>query len=170
MNKRQGLLALLGALMIGIWSPSAQAQHANDRSRFVYAVSGQQPKHCSIWVDAIEFGTKHTVVTMHYASSKGGANLLPSTTLVCHLRGGKTKVLALQQTRGISMFKDVYTQFGQGDVFQAFFAPLPADDVARIKSVDLLEDASVVGQIGNGAGRVFNITNIRIDKKRQMIQ
>lgn len=170
MNKRYGLFALLGALMIGIWSPSVRAQSTSDRSTFVYAVSSQQAKYCSIWVDAVEFGPTHTAVTMHYARSRGRANLVRSTTLVCHLRGGKTKVLALQQTRGISMFKDVYTEFGQGDVFQAFFAPLPSGDVERIKSIDLIEDASVFERSGNGTRRVFNITKIRIDRKRQMIQ
>ena len=162
MTKR-AILLLAALLLIG-GTAAIHAQTA-ERQGIVYYTPKQTPQGHHIWVDDIEFGPRQTIVTMHYLRPAGSANLIPSTKLICHLRGGKTKVLGLQSTRGISMTKDRYTQLGRGEVFRAYFPALPPSDVAKIKSVDFMEDAS-----GRAGGNVFNITGIKINKKQQVIR
>lgn len=164
MMKRTLLLLSLLLFIGGVAAVSAQTS-ASERQGTVYYTPKQNSLNYSIWIDDIEFGPRRTIVTMHYLRAKGGANLIPSTKLICHLKGGKTKVLALQGTRGISMTKDRYTQLGRGEVFQAYFPALAPAEVEKIKSVDFMEDPS-----GMAGGNVFNITGIKISKKRQVIR
>ena len=172
MKQKHALVAVLGALLMGFWSPAAQAQTENGERKIIYAVSTKKADRCAIWVDAIEFGKDYTTVQMHYAEQRGRANLMPSTTLVCHLKGGETKVLTLRSTRGISMVKDHYTPLRRGEVFTALFSPLLVGDVARIKSIDLLEDAGSLSRNKkqNLNPGVFNILGIRIDRKHQLVR
>lgn len=157
-------LLLLGAPVI----VTAQiAKEAKAESIVYYTPKQESRGPQSIWVDDIEFGPVWTVVTLHYLRASGGANLLPSTKLICHLRGGKTKVLDLQHARGISTQKDQYTQLGRGEVFRAYFSPLDPADIAKmkIKSVDFMEDPS-----RKSGGNVFNITDIKLDRKHQVLR
>ena len=63
------------------------------------------------------------------------------------------------------MIKDVYTQLGRGEVFRAYFSSLPVSDIQKIKYIDFLEDDS-----GRPSASVFNITDIKISKKHQVMR
>lgn len=164
MEKR--ILLLLAALLF-IGGPAvSQAQTTGGpRQGTAYYTPKQSPRNNSVWVDDIEFGPQRTIATLHYCRPSGGANLAPSTKLICHLRGGRTQVLDLQSTCGISMQKDRYTQLGRGEVFRAYFPGLAPSDVAKIKSIDFMEDVSQFAR-----GQIFNITDIKISKKQLVIR
>lgn len=163
MKKR--LLLLVATLLLTGTFTASYAQTTGEPRGTAYYTPKQNPRNNSVWVDDIEFTPQRTIVSLHYCRPSGGANLVPSTKLICHLRGGKTKVLDLQSTHGISMRKDVYTQLGRGEVFRAYFPALTPSDIAKIKSIDFMEDAS-----GFSRGQVFNITDIKISKKHQVIR
>lgn len=164
MKKR--LLFLLAALLVLGGTAASHAQSTMPgRQGTVYSTPKQKPRTPTIWVDDIEFGPEATVVTMHYLRDRGGANLSPSTRLICRLRGGKTCVLGLRYTQGISMKKDCYTQLGRGEVFRAYFPALDPADAAKVRSVDFMEDPS-----GRAGGNVFNITGIKISKKNLVVR
>lgn len=159
------ILLLAALLVMGSTTVSCAQTAASEGQSIIYYTPKQNPQNFSIWIDDIEFAPNRTIVTMHYLRPAGGANLAPSTRLICHLRGGKTKVLDLQSTCGISMKKNCYTQLGRGEVFRAYFPALAPSDVAKIKSIDFMEVTS--GFAGNN---VFNITDIKINKKQQVIR
>lgn len=173
MMKRNLLLMVAILLLGGSSAVCAQARKsaaafqspAPERQGTVYYTPKQNPLTYTIWVDDIEFGPEATVVTMHYLRARGGANLSPSTRLICRLRGGKTRVLGLRYTQGISMKKDRYTQLGRGEVFRAYFPALDPADAAKVRSVDFMEDPS-----GRAGGNVFNITGIKISKKNLVVR
>lgn len=157
---------LLLLVFVGVpASVSAQNDRDVDQRSIVYYTPKQNPGRSPIWIDDIQFTRNQTIVNMHYVKAEGGANLVPSTKLVCHLRGGKTKVLVLERTQGISMKKNRYTRLGRGEVFRAYFSPLPMADIQKIKSIDFLEDDS-----GRPSASVFNITDIKISKKHQVVR
>lgn len=156
MKKLYLVFALLSFLLSG-------TQEAGCIEReIIYYTPKQKTRNLNAWVDDIQFGHNHTVVTLHYLSAGGGANLLPSTKLVCHLRGGETKVLDLRSVQETGMQKDRYTHLGKGKIFRAYFPPLSPADVARIKCVDFIES-----MVGHG---VFHVTDIKIDEKHQVIR
>lgn len=160
------ILILLAAFLLSGSAAVATAQNQPGRRQsIVYHTPKQHSRNCSIWIDDIGFGNSWTVVTMHYLRARGSANLSPSTRLICHLKGGKTLVLTLQRTRGISMTKDRYTQLGRGEVFQAYFSTLSSAKIARIKRIDFMEDPSDMAD-----GNTFNIKNIRISQKHRVIR
>lgn len=163
MKKTLLIFAIL--LMLGTSVVVLAQTAAGERQGIVYYTPQQNARHFTIWVDDIEFGPQRTTVTMHYLRASGSANLIPSTKLICHLKGGKTKALDLQSAYDISTRKDQYTPLGRGYVFKAYFPALAPADVARLKSVDFMEDPS-----GLAGGNVFNITDIKISKKHQVIQ
>lgn len=164
--KTKHLLFGLVLATVGIGTPALQARNVV-RPKITYAVSKQDVHYGPLWIDAIEFGAKQTTVTMHYTRANGQANLMPSTTLVCHLKGRKTRVLTLQRTSGISMTHRHFTNLNRGEVFHAYFSILPANDVRRIRSIDLLEDPSSAPL---NSQQAFSITKVKINKKNQLIK
>lgn len=164
MTKRIFFLLAAFLLLGGMAAVTAQNRPGERRS-IIYYTPKQHSHSSTVWIDDIRFGPRRTVVTMHYLRARGGANLSPSTRLICHLKGGRTRVLTLQATRGISMTKDRYTQLGRGEVFQACFPALPPAETAKIKRVDFMEDPS-----GLAGGNVFNITGVKINKKHCVIR
>lgn len=159
------LLLLASFLFIGVTAVVSAQNRPVERQSIIYYTPKQHSQNSTVWIDDIQFGPRRTVVTMHYLRAGGGANLSPSTRLICHLKGGRTRVLTLRATRGISMTKDRYTQLGRGEVFQACFPALPPAETAKIKRVDFMEDPS-----GLAGGNVFNITGIKINKKHRVIR
>ena len=71
-------------------SVAAQNDRDVDQRSIVYYTPKQNPGRSPIWIDDIQFTRNQTIVNMHYVKAPGGANRVPSTKLVCHLRGGKT--------------------------------------------------------------------------------
>ena len=60
-----------------------------------------------------------------------------------------------------------YTTLNRGEVFHAYFSILPANDVRRIRSIDLLEDPSSAPL---NSQQAFSITKVKINKKNQLIK
>lgn len=145
----------------------ANAQNPTDwispqRQSTVYYVAKQANK-TSIWIDDIEFTNDKTIVTLH-SRTGGGINIMPSAKLICHLKGGGSKVLVLTDATIKIGGGDEYSQMADGDIFSVYFTALSVLDVMKIKRLDFIENE------GGKASNTFNIKNIKISKARLVVK